>query len=459
MTPRLVFLLCVFLGLALWAESQEMPEACWRRGALRHAVVGVSVKRVSDGKDVCAFHAETALRPASVAKLIPAALALKAKGPSFAYVTRVGLTGEVRDGVLRGDLLVRAGGDPALDSRYFPSAAFLQRVVDTLAALGVREIEGRVRVEETSCDAAIPGSWLWEDVANYYGALCHGFNYRDNLYTLTFRSGEVGDTARLVGVEPSLPGVRFETRVTASSRNADNVWIYGGPDASVLRVRGTMPARRKAFAVKGAIHHPARVFESELTRRLAGNGIAVRNGIPENTSGARLLLEHRSPALAEIVRFTNKRSVNLFAEALGRLVASEDWEREAKRALSSVGVDTSGVVLKDACGLSAFNALPAAALTDLLVWAARHLDAAFHDSLPICGADGGLRPYASAEELRRNLRAKTGSMAATRSLAGYLTAASGDTYAFAVIVNNYACSPSEVQAVIRDFLAWGYRNW
>ena len=331
MTPRLVFLLCVFLGLALWAESQEMPEACWRRGALRHAVVGVSVKRVSDGKDVCAFHAETALRPASVAKLIPAALALKAKGPSFAYVTRVGLTGEVRDGVLRGDLLVRAGGDPALDSRYFPSAAFLQRVVDTLAALGVREIEGRVRVEETSCDAAIPGSWLWEDVANYYGALCHGFNYRDNLYTLTFRSGEVGDTARLVGVEPSLPGVRFETRVTASSRNADNVWIYGGPDASVLRVRGTMPARRKAFAVKGAIHHPARVFESELTRRLAGNGIAVRNGIPENTSGARLLLEHRSPALAEIVRFTNKRSVNLFAEALGRLVASEDWEREAKR--------------------------------------------------------------------------------------------------------------------------------
>ena len=49
MTSRLVFLLCVFLGLALWAESQEMPEACWRRGALRHAVVGVSVKRVSDG--------------------------------------------------------------------------------------------------------------------------------------------------------------------------------------------------------------------------------------------------------------------------------------------------------------------------------------------------------------------------------------------------------------------------
>ena len=452
-------LLCLLIFLPLEGIGQNLFPGVEDHPAVRHALVGISVKRVTDGHEVYSRDADLSLRPASVTKLIPTVLALKERGKDFVFVTRVAMRGKLEQGILHGDIIVHAGGDPALDSRYFPSVRFLRDVVEKIRVAGIREIKGRIRVEHEGGETLIPGSWLWEDVANYYGALCHGFNYRDNLYTLTFRSGEVGDTARLVGVEPSLLGVRFETRVTASSRNADKVWIYGGPDASVLRVRGTMPARRKAFAVKGAIHHPARVFESELTRRLAGNGIAVRNGIPENTSGARLLLEHRSPALAEIVRFTNKRSVNLFAEALGRLVASEDWEREAKRALSSVGVDTSGVVLKDACGLSAFNALPAAALTDLLVWAARHLDAAFHDSLPICGADGGLRPYASAEELRRNLRAKTGSMAATRSLAGYLTAASGDTYAFAVIVNNYACSPSEVQAAIRDFLAWGYRNW
>lgn len=459
MTLRLALVLLFAFCLLGAGWGQGMPDDCWRCEALRHAIVGVSVKRVGDGREVYARNAALSMRPASVAKLIPAALALRAKGETYAYVTSVSLTGAIREGVVRGDLLVRASGDPALDSRYFPSSVFLQKIVDTLLSLGVKRIEGRIRVEEEGGEALIPGSWLWEDVANYYGAVCHGFNYRDNLFTLTFRSGEVGDSARLVAVEPSLPGVRIVSHVTASSGNADDVWLYGGPEAAVLHARGTMPAHRRAFAVKGAIHRPARVFVAELERRLAECGVAVGNGQVDGEAGGRLLFEHRSPALSEIVRLTNKRSVNLFAEALGRLVAPDGWESAVKRAFLVMGVDTSGLLLRDACGLSALDALPPSALTDLLLWACDSLGGAFLNSLPVCGVDGGLRFYASDDGLRHNLRAKTGSMAATRSLAGYLTAADGEVYAFAVIVNNYACPPSEVQAAIRDFLSWGRRHW
>ena len=226
MTLRLALVLLFAFCLLGAGWEQGMPDDCWRREALRHAIVGVSVKRVGDGREVYARNAALSMRPASVAKLIPAALALRAKGEAYAYVTSVSLTGAICEGVVRGDLLVRASGDPALDSRYFPSSVFLQKIVDTLLSLGVRRIEGRIRVEEEGGEALIPGSWLWEDVANYYGAVCHGFNYRDNLFTLTFRSGEVGDSARLVAVEPPLPGVRIVSHVTASSGDADDV--FGG---------------------------------------------------------------------------------------------------------------------------------------------------------------------------------------------------------------------------------------
>lgn len=61
----------------------------------------------------------------------------------------------------------------------------------------------------------------------------------------------------------------------ASAKNANDAWIYGGPEAATLLIQGTIPANRSSFAVKGAIHHPDACFRAELEKRLKGKGIML----------------------------------------------------------------------------------------------------------------------------------------------------------------------------------------
>ena len=120
------------------------------------------------------------------------------------------------------------------------------------------------------------------------------------------------------------------------------------------------------------------------------------------------LLTTVSPFLKDIVYYTNKNSINLFAEALGELISPTDYARTVKAELSGMGIDSCGITLKDASGLSPANAVPAEVFTDLLIWAKGHLSDAFVASLPQGNVDWGLRIYSDHPVLRENVITKTG---------------------------------------------------
>jgi len=409
----------------------------WGRDEVKHAAIGVCVKNVETGQIVYEHNPQMALRPASVIKLLSSALALKREGDSLTYTTKFFYTGEIDEGRLFGNIVIQAGGDPTLDSKYFPKACFIDSLVSKVVNLGIKRIHGNIIVETEGEPASIPGSWPWEDVANYYGALYHSFNYRDNTYTINLKSGKPGTQTKIVSVVPSVPGIKLRNEVMASAKNANDAWIYGGPEAATLLIQGMIPANRSSFAVKGAMHHPDACFRAELEKRLKER---------------HALLSMDSPFLKDIVYYTNKNSVNLFAEALGELISPTDYARTVKVELSHIGIDSCGITLKDASGLSPANAVPAEVFTDLLIWAKGHLSDAFVSSLPRGNVDWGLRVYSDHPVLRENVIAKTGSMSGVRALAGYLKNQKGETLAFTILVNNYVGDPVKVQEIIRDLL-------
>ena len=443
----------LFVASLVSGQNQTTLQHFWNQKEVKHAAVGVCVKHVESGDVVYEYNAGMALRPASVVKLLSSALALKREGDSLTYRTSVFHTGKMKDGVLAGNIIIQAGGDPSLDSKYFPEACFVDSVVSTITGLGIKRITGNIIVETGDSPSRIPGSWPWEDVANYYGALYHSFNYRDNTYTLNMRSGKVGTPARLLSVVPSVPGVKFRNEVLSSVKNSNDAWIYGGPEAATLLIQGTIPANRTSFAVKGAMHRPEACFRVEVEKRLKKAGIVVDCQELEKGSDERhLLLAMTSPLLKDIVFYTNKNSVNLFAEALGYLISPTDYEKTVKDELNHIGIDSCGIILKDACGLSPANAVSAETFTDLLLWTRDHLRDAFLASLPRGGVDWGLRVYSDHPVLRGNVVAKTGSMSGVRALSGYLKNKKGKTLAFTILVNNYVGDPVKVQEIMRDFL-------
>lgn len=451
---RGILLVGLLLLTGLWGYGQSAAlEELLNTAGIKNAAVSVSVKRVSDGKEIVACNAETALTPASVAKILPTWFALQEKGGNYRYRTNIFYTGVIKDGVLSGDIIVSAAGDPTLDSRFFPHHSFVKGLVAAIQLAGIKQINGRLRVEGAERGTDIPGSWVWEDVSNYYGALYLPFNYRDNTCVFSFQTGEVGSVAKLISVYPALPGIEIQNEVKAAAANRDNAWVYGGPYSMVLCVKGTLPAHCKSFKIKAALHDPATACVHELETLLISKGIGIENNILADTARTRLIY-FDSPRLEEIVFHTNKASVNLFAEAMGELAGGKEWQKGVSALLVKAGINTQGITLYDACGLSPLDALPARVLTDLLVYIGKREYTAFLNSLPLGGVDGGLSGYCHTyPQLNGNLQAKTGSMSGVRSLSGYLTNNKRERLAFTILINHYTCAVAQLQRAVGKFLS------
>jgi len=117
----------------------EGAEALIARSGLSGQVV-CAVADVKSGLGLEAVNGDVGMPPASVSKALTALYALDVLGPEYQFNTRLIAGGEVRNGVLRGDLVLAGGGDPTLSTDNLASLAA------SLKAAGIREVRGAFRV-------------------------------------------------------------------------------------------------------------------------------------------------------------------------------------------------------------------------------------------------------------------------------------------------------------------------
>ena len=78
------------------------------------------VVREAGAKDALISHnADKSMNPASVIKLVTTYAGLELLGPAYVWKTDVLIAGDIRNGVLHGDLILRGTGDPKLTVERF----------------------------------------------------------------------------------------------------------------------------------------------------------------------------------------------------------------------------------------------------------------------------------------------------------------------------------------------------
>jgi D-alanyl-D-alanine carboxypeptidase/D-alanyl-D-alanine-endopeptidase (penicillin-binding protein 4) len=139
-------------------------------------------------------------------------------------------------------------------------------------------------------------------------------------------------------------------------------------------------------------------------------------------------------------------SQNLHAELLLRLLGKEfgkdgslaQGARVVRQFLVDAGVSDQDFFFYDGSGMSMDDRIAPRANTQLLTYAARQpWGAEFKNSLPVAGVDGTLTNRFRNSPLKGKLWAKTGTLNETVALSGYLTAASGRSLVFSVMVNGH----------------------
>ena len=433
---------------------------------IKNASWGLSVKDAATGKIVAEHNPRLNLVPASILKVFVTAAALDRLGPEKTFSTRLYHDGKIVNGFLNGNIYIKGAGDASLGSQLVKGAEPLDEVFKAwtaaMRAKGINVLNGAVVGDDSAFDSVQPGSWSWEDIGNYYAAQPSALTVNDGLYKLYFKPSEKeGGAAAVLRTEPFIDGLKFENHMkTGPAGSGDNGYIFAFPGQYLAVLRGSIPAGPAEFAIKGALPDPAffaaQSFSYYLTKAgINSNKKPCKGLLPP---GPVLVAETASAPLKNVVRVTNKRSFNLYAELLLRQLGLQRGAGTADAGLSAIkaylaenGVDTSEQDFVDASGLSARDTAKAENFTDLLkaVYKKKYYPE-FFDSLAYPGdpdATGHVRNLGKGTQLEKNLRIKSGSLNGVRSYTGYLTTKKGGTLVFTSIINGYSAAPGAIDSM------------
>jgi D-alanyl-D-alanine carboxypeptidase/D-alanyl-D-alanine-endopeptidase (penicillin-binding protein 4) len=383
---RAVLTLLAILFLVPAAAAQaDLKSSLTRYMRLAGGQSGAYVVNLSTGEKVFAWRAGTPRILASNTKLFTSSAALARFGVDGTLGTEVLGDGSLDDdGVWRGNLYLKGGGDPTFGSstyarRFYGGGATVQRLAKLIDQAGVERVTGRVYGDESRHDS-------------------------------------------LRGGPDSGYGV--------------SIWV--GPLSALSYNRGFADEHGSAFQ-----SNPPSFAAARLDNALEARGITVRRKPAAGTAprGLDVLASVDSPPMGRMVKLMNKPSDNLFAELLAKDIAMQVNGRGTTSAGAALIAGFarrlgSGAKLVDGSGLSRGDRASPYRIVRLLTSMARRDEyEALFQSLPIAGRDGTLVDRMRRGPARGRCHAKTGTLSDVSALSGYCQARSGDVYGFSILMN------------------------
>ena len=396
--PHAVRHLSIVLALACCLATPFLPTTDARADTIAERIDAILVKQeippsgaglfvwdLDASRLVYERNATVAVVPASNMKLVTSAAALIEWGSDYRFTTQLLMSNtRVIDGVLRGDLYLRGGGDPSLSTRRFQSREFgfttatLETFVNSVRAQGIEIVAGRVLSDE---------GWL--------------------------------DHERTVATWK--PGLEAAC----------------GPLSALSVNQGWHNNER--------VGEPAKHTATLFTKALIKAGINVRGtpgvaSVPEN---AMLLQQQRSAKLGVLLARMNKQSDNHVAETLLKDLGRETEDvgstaagsRRSAATLESIDDSGSLWTIEDGSGLGYGNRLAPRTIVRLLGAMSQRSDyGAFFGSLAVAGKDGTLSTRMRHSAAEGNAHAKTGTLNIATGLSGYVTSVNGHLVAFSILI-------------------------
>jgi D-alanyl-D-alanine carboxypeptidase/D-alanyl-D-alanine-endopeptidase (penicillin-binding protein 4) len=349
---------------------------------------GAYVVDADTGASLFSWKAATPRILASNTKLFTTSTALARFGVDGTLQTQVLAEAPIGpDGVLKGDLWLRGGGDPAFGTLayvrkyYGASASSVEQLVDVLAQAGLTAVRGGIHGDES----------LFDEIRGVHDSRYYTSPWVGPLSALSFNHGYAAG--------------RFQPSPATYARDVFR---------KTLKADGIAPGHAAATA-------PA-------------------------PADAQAIASVPSPPMATLVELTNKDSDNFFAETLLKDVGREAYGlgtttngvRAVRAYAAGLGVK---IQLIDGSGLDHGDRSSPRDVVRLLVRERERPEfPALWASLPIAGVDGTIHDRMRSAPAKRNCRAKTGSLTGVSALSGFCVTRSGRTLAFSFLMNGISTS-------------------
>jgi D-alanyl-D-alanine carboxypeptidase/D-alanyl-D-alanine-endopeptidase (penicillin-binding protein 4) len=413
----------------------------------RYGTVSLTVLDAKTGERVFTGNPNVGLAPGSTLKTVTTITAFNLLGKDFRYQTPFGYNGTITaDGTLNGDIIIKGNGDPTLGSWRWENTTqnyVLNAFVTALKKAGIKKINGRIIGDDSQFGTqAIPDGWIWQDLGTYYGAGATALCWHENQFDINLKTGPVGTPVKVGGTTPSVPYLTFKSELTnGAAGTGDNAYPYLPAGlTNIMYLRGTYAVDQTKKLISAAFPDPAFDVAFRLLDTLKRSGISV-SGTSESTLSltakgqptpvmTTTLTTLSSPGLSQIVYWTNRKSLNLYAEELLKAIVTKTGGKEVttpngitilQNFWKARGIDVNSMDMIDGCGLSPEDRITTLTVATIMQSARKEAwYPDFYESLPIYN----------------DMHMKSGSIHNVQAYTGYQTH-QGRELVFSIMVNNY----------------------
>ncbi|NQY96144.1 MAG: D-alanyl-D-alanine carboxypeptidase/D-alanyl-D-alanine-endopeptidase [Henriciella sp.] len=471
-------------------QNADMEEAF---PALQGLRFGVSVTDL-DGNVLEAHRADERFTPASNMKLFVTAAALEAETELAALES--GLQVVLEYPASGPPNLVLVGrGDPTVGVGPSCDAGCLESLAASVSATGIEQVGDIIGDDQWFADERKPLGWSWDDLKFGHGTAISAIAVNDNVLPLRVSpANEAEANVRATWIDGA--SGYFDLNNEAVTQDGDGqpaLRLERRIGDETARLYGELPLGSRSFKLSLGVDNPAHLAAWYFKQALVAEGIVVTGQLrtrrrplqfadepvltdpddpdaplqcaasAQDTPGAVPIASLDPAPLQDIVTRINRDSQNLYAEVLLRQLgraagigASFCGLLQIEDFLTEIGVERASYDIADGSGLSNYNRATPATITALLRHAATApWGEAFLASLPVSGgAKGTLKYRFRGTALDGKVFAKTGTLNHVDALSGYLTARSGQTLVFSIIVNDRPLeSPSAMPLIEQTLLS------
>jgi D-alanyl-D-alanine carboxypeptidase/D-alanyl-D-alanine-endopeptidase (penicillin-binding protein 4) len=409
-TNNLLFVLFLLSSSTIYAQ-QELPLAVKNALSYRRVpdhTLSVYVESLDSGELVLSWNEAEPRNPASVEKMLTTLVALDTLEPAYTWKTDVHFLGEVTDGVLDGDLLLKGYGDPYLVTERFWQ--LLRRIRQS----GISTINGDLLIDDSYFDT---GDY---DPAAFDREPLRAYNVAPNALLSNFKvvryyfEPDVASSRVNVQLDPSLDNLTIVNQLRLANGSCRGyqrgITVTPNKDVSRITFSGRFPSGCEIYTMdRTEIYTMDRTVLShnEFTYGLFRSLWLESGGRFTGKWKNVLAQEDLEPAfsfeslpLSDIITKVNKHSNNVMARQLLYTLGAETFgppgteaagRKVVRQWLAGKGMDFAELRLDNGAGLSRESRMTARHLADLLRYAYQSAYMPeYLSSLALSGVDGTL---------------------------------------------------------------------
>ncbi len=448
MQKLLVFIFALILSVStVYAETIDKT---LNKLGINKSAVSVVVKNISTKDTVYSLNGRTPMHPASTLKLVTTAASVDTLGADYSFKTSLYKS-------TNNDLYFKLSGDPLLSSKN------LDKMVKT--SRDKKITPKNVYVDDSAFDKVEWGEgWQWDDALNPLMPKFSVYNLNKNLLKIDALPTTNGMPAT-VSIKPNYPITCMNYATTNLTQTS---WLKAEKNPEIANTINILGNVSKSATIYIPLNNPKLNFMLRLAdifkdSKIEYFGKFTNAKLPKTNI---YLVDEVQHGILPMLGLIIKNSDNLVAESLFKAAGAEWAEAQgsfenSKKMLDAyfekLGIDAQDIRIVDGSGVSKNNLMTADFMANFLVYLSEQEGFENIEMLLPTPSEGTLKNRMLY--FKDNLRAKTGTLADTSAIAGYITSKRGKTYAFDIMINDAKTSSADKKNIEEQILRSLYMNY